>query len=256
MDINGKVAIVTGGASGLGEATVREFVKAGASVVILDINEVNGEKLAGELGNNALFFKCDITDESNVQNAVEFAVEKFGALHIAVSCAGTGLAIKTISRMGAHDLNSFNFLLNLNLVGTFNIARLSALQMSKQEPVNDDNERGVIVNTASVAAFDGQVGQVAYAASKAGIVGMTLPMARDLSRFGIRVCTIAPGTFDTPLLSLLPEDTKKALASQIPFPSRLGNPQEFGSLAKQIVTNTMLNGEVIRLDGALRMPPK
>ena len=256
MNIKGKTAIVTGGASGLGEATVKEFVTAGANVVILDIKEEQGNNLAKQLGDSVAFFKCDITNENDVKDAVGFAVEKFGGLHIAVNCAGTGLAIKTVSKMGPHDLNSFNFLVNLNLVGTFNVARLSAFQMSQQEPVNDDGERGVIINTASVAAFDGQIGQVAYAATKAGIVGMTLPMARDLARYGIRVCTIAPGTFDTPLLALLPEEAKKALASQIPFPNRLGKPEEFGQLAKHIVVNTMLNGEVIRLDGALRMPPR
>ena len=257
MDIQGKVAIVTGGASGLGKATVEAIVKKGGKAVILDIKEEEGKKVAEALGEgNAVFVKTDVTNEDEVKNAIKVAKEKFGGLHIAVNCAGTGIAMKTISKAGPHDLQSFLFIININLVGTFNVSRLAAYEMSQNDPVTEDGERGVIINTASVAAFDGQIGQVAYSASKGGIVGMTLPMARDLARYGIRVVTIAPGTFDTPLLGLLPDEVKKALAAQIPFPQRLGKPEEYAALALHIIENSMLNGETIRLDGALRMPPK
>ncbi len=257
MDIKGKVAIVTGGASGLGKATARAIVERGGKVAIIDIKEEQGREVERELGtDNALFVKTDVTSEEEVKNAISETVKKFGAIHIDVNCAGTGIAMKTISKAGPHDLQSFLFIININLVGTFNVARLSAYEMSKNDPLTEDGERGVIINTASVAAFDGQIGQVAYSASKGGIVGMTLPMARDLARYGIRVVTIAPGTFDTPLLGMLPEEVKKALAAQIPFPQRLGKPEEYAALALHIVENSMLNGEVIRLDGALRMPPK
>ncbi len=257
MEVKGKVAIVTGGASGLGKATVEAIVEKGGKAIILDLKEEEGKKLEKSLGTDkAVFVKTDVTSEDDVKNAIKVAKEKFGGLHIAVNCAGVGIAMKTVSKAGPHDLQSFLFVINVNLVGTFNVSRLAAFEMSQNEPLTEDGERGVIINTASVAAFDGQIGQVAYSASKGGIVGMTLPMARDLARYGIRVMTIAPGTFDTPLLGLLPEEVKKALAANIPFPQRLGRPPEYAALALHIIENSMLNGEVIRLDGALRMPPK
>jgi NAD(P)-dependent dehydrogenase (short-subunit alcohol dehydrogenase family) len=211
--------------------------------------------LAGEIGAHALFVKTDVTDEESVKNAIGAAISKFGALHGAINCAGIGVAEKTIGKEGPHSLVSFKRVIEVNLIGTFNVIRLAAAQMAQQEPA-PSGERGVIVNTASVAAFDGQIGQAAYSASKGGIVGMTLPIARDLARDGIRVVTIAPGLFDTPLLAGLPEKMRQALGAQIPFPSRLGRPSEYAALAQHIIENEMLNGEVIRLDGALRMPPK
>lgn len=254
MKIEGIVALVTGGASGLGEATLRALVSKGAKAVILDMNAEKGAKVAAELGDGVAFVETDVTDAEQVQAAIDKAAS-MGDLRVAVNCAGVGWAARTVNRKGeAHDFDLFKKVIQINLVGTFNVLRLSAAQMSKNEPV--DGERGVIVNTASIAAYDGQIGQVAYAASKGGVVGMTLPAARDLSRALVRVCTIAPGTFDTPMLASLPEEVRQALAAGIPNPQRLGDPAEFGALASHIVENAYLNAEVIRLDGALRMAPK
>jgi NAD(P)-dependent dehydrogenase (short-subunit alcohol dehydrogenase family) len=255
MQIAGSVALVTGGASGLGEATVRTILEAGGRAVILDRPNSNGEALARELGDAAAFAPADVTSEPDVQAAVAKAVERFGTVHIAVNCAGVGTAMRTVTREGPMPLAMFRLCIEVNLIGTFNVIRLAAAQMVKNTP-NADGERGVVVNTASVAAFDGQIGQAAYSASKGGVVGMTLPIARDLASMGIRVVTIAPGTFDTPMLGMMPESQRQILAAQIPFPSRLGQPREFAALARHIVENAMLNGETIRLDGALRMPPR
>jgi 3-hydroxyacyl-CoA dehydrogenase / 3-hydroxy-2-methylbutyryl-CoA dehydrogenase len=255
MNLKDAVAIVTGGGSGLGEATVREFVGAGARAVILDLPSSPGQKLAESLGESAIFTPGDVVSDKEVAAAIARAVAKFGTVHIAVNCAGIGRAMRTVTKEGPHSLDLFNRVVQVNLVGTFNAIRLAASQMVKNNP-NADGERGVIVNTASVAAFDGQIGQAAYSASKGGVVGMTLPIARDLASMGIRVCTIAPGTFETPMLAGLPDPARKALAAQIPFPQRLGQPREYAALARHIVENAMLNGETIRLDGALRMPPR
>jgi NAD(P)-dependent dehydrogenase (short-subunit alcohol dehydrogenase family) len=255
LNIAGKVALVTGGASGLGRATVEQLHDAGASVVIVDLSSSDGETVAKEMGDKVAFAATDVTSADEVQAAVSKAVEEFGGLHVAVNCAGVGWAERVINREGlAADLDRFEFVIRVNLIGTFNVLRLAAQQMAQQEP--DGEERGVIVNTASIAAFDGQIGQTAYSASKGGVAGLTLPAARDLSKALIRVVTIAPGTFDTPMLSGLPEEARQKLAAGIPHPHRLGDPKEFGMLARHIVENPMLNGEVIRLDGALRMPPK
>ncbi len=254
MNINGAVALVTGGASGLGEATVREFVGRGGRAMIVDLNEERGAELARELGDAAVFAKADVSNAGDVQAAVDQATA-MGTLRAAISCAGIGIGMRTIDKTGApHDLATFEKVVSVNLVGTFNVLRLAASAMSKNEP--EAGERGVVINTASIAAFDGQIGQVAYSASKGGIVGLTLPAARDLSKAQVRVVTIAPGTFDTPLLGMLGEDIRAALAATIPHPSRLGQPSEFGALACHIVENSYLNGEVIRLDGALRMAPR
>jgi NAD(P)-dependent dehydrogenase (short-subunit alcohol dehydrogenase family) len=255
MDISGTVALVTGGASGLGAATVRELIAAGGKVMIVDRLQSDGAALAEALGARAAFAAADVTSDGEVTAAVQRTVERFGAIHINVNCAGTGAAMKTTSKAGAMPLELFAKVIEINLIGTFNVLRLCAVQMAKNAP-NADGERGVVVNTASVAAFDGQIGQAAYSASKGGVVSMTLPIARDLAPVGIRVCTIAPGTFDTPMLAMLPEPQRQALAAHIPFPPRLGRPPEFAALARHIVENPMLNGETIRLDGALRMPPK
>ena len=255
MDPKDKVALVTGGASGLGEATVRALVSRGAKVVIADKSKERGEALASELGKSAAFVEADVTDETSMQGAVGAAKSRFGGLHIAVGCAGIGTAGRVLGKQGPFPLGLFQITINVNLVGMFNMMRLAAAAMSENEP-NAGGERGVIVTTASIAAYDGQIGQVAYSASKAGVVGMTLPVARELARFGIRVCTIAPGTFDTPMLGTLPEESRQALAANIPFPSRFGQPSEFAALALHIVDNAMLNGETIRLDAALRMPPR
>jgi NAD(P)-dependent dehydrogenase (short-subunit alcohol dehydrogenase family) len=255
VEIQHRTFLISGGGSGLGAATAQLLASAGAKVVIADVNSEKGEALAAEIGARALFVKTDVTDEESVKNAIGAAISKFGALHGAVNCAGIGVAEKTIGKEGPHPLASFKRVIEVNLIGTFNVIRLAASQMVQQEPA-PSGERGVIVNTASVAAFDGQIGQAAYSASKGGIVGMTLPIARDLARDGIRVVTIAPGLFDTPLLAGLPEKMRQALGTQVPFPARLGRPSEYAALAKHIIENEMLNGEVIRLDGALRMPPK
>jgi NAD(P)-dependent dehydrogenase (short-subunit alcohol dehydrogenase family) len=253
VEIQGKTFLVAGGGSGLGAATAQVLAASGGNVVIADIRRETGEATANEI--NARFIECNVADEEHVKNAIGLAVSTFGALHGAINCAGIGVAEKTVGKDGPHSLASFERVINVNLIGTFNVIRLAAARMAQQEPV-PSGERGVIVNTASIAAFDGQIGQAAYAASKGGIVGMTLPIARDLSRLGIRVVTIAPGLFDTPLLAGLPENVKQVLGASVPFPSRLGQPSEYAALAKHIIENEMLNGEVIRLDGALRMPPK
>jgi NAD(P)-dependent dehydrogenase (short-subunit alcohol dehydrogenase family) len=251
----GKTALVTGGASGLGRATVERLIEAGASVVIVDLPSSDGVTVAKELGDPVRFAAADVTNESEVQAAVETAVNDFGGLHVVVNCAGVGFPGRVLTREGsANDLDRFEFVVRVNLIGTFNVLRLAAAQIAKQDP--DGEERGVIVNTASIAAFDGQIGQAAYSASKGGIVGMTLPIARDLASKQIRCVSIAPGTFDTPMLAGLPEEARQKLAEGIPHPHRLGNPTEYAALVLHIVENPMLNGEVIRLDGALRMPPR
>jgi NAD(P)-dependent dehydrogenase (short-subunit alcohol dehydrogenase family) len=253
MHIDGSGALVVGGASGLGEATVRRLRDLGAKVTIADVNVEKGEKLASELGIG--FVPCDVREESQVQAAVERAATAEGGLRITVCCAGIGWAQKVTGSRGPHPLLPFETTIQINLIGTFNVLRLAATAMIETEPLEDD-ERGVCVNTASIAAYDGQIGQIAYAASKGGIVGMTLPAARDLAGQGIRVNTIAPGLFDTPLLAALPEEARQKLGAGVPFPQRLGAPSEYARLACDIVENRMLNGEVIRLDGALRMPPR
>jgi len=255
MDIEGTAATITGGASGLGAATAHEFLAVGARVALLDLPGSAGEALAKEMGERAIFCPCDVTVEEQVQAAIAKAVDAFGSIRIHVNCAGIGWAQRTVTREGAHPLAPFDRVVQVNLVGTFNGIRFAAERMAGNDP-DTYGQRGVIVNTASVAAYDGQIGQVAYAASKAGIVGMTLPVARDLSSLGIRCVTIAPGLFNTPLLAGLPEPAREALAANVPFPKRLGEPPEFASLVRAIVENPMLNGETIRLDGSLRMPPK
>jgi NAD(P)-dependent dehydrogenase (short-subunit alcohol dehydrogenase family) len=228
---------------------------AGGKVVILDRPQSDGANLATELGANAAFVAADVTSDTEVEAAVKQTLERFGAIHVAVNCAGTGAAMRTVTKQGPMPLAIFSKVIEINLIGTFNVLRLAAAEMAKNKP-NEEGERGVIVNTASAAAYDGQIGQAAYSASKGGVVAMTLPIARDLASLGIRICTIAPGTFDTPMLAMLPEPQRQALAAQIPFPSRLGRPPEFAALARHIIENPMLNGETIRLDGALRMPPR
>jgi len=254
MNIEGAGALVSGGASGLGAATARRLHQAGAVVTIADVNPEKGEALAAELG--VPFVQCDVREEAEVQVAVDKAAEAPGGLRIAVSCAGTGIPIKVASSRGPHPLEAFKVILDINLVGTFNLMRLAAFKMLSENEPNDEGERGVLINTASVAAFEGQIGQIAYSASKGGVVGMTITAARDLADKGIRVNTIAPGLFDTPLLGALPEEQRNALGAQVPFPSRLGRPEEYASLAAHIAENAMLNGETIRLDGAIRMSPK
>jgi len=255
MLIAGAGALVVGGASGLGEATARRLHAEGAHVTIADVNADKGDALAAELGERAQFLQADVTDAEQVQAAVDAAAELGGGLRISVHCAGVGWAERTVTKRGPHQLEFFEKVVAINLIGTFNALRLAAARMAEGEP-DEAGERGVCVNTASIAAYDGQIGQIAYSASKGGVVGMTLPAARDLSSLGIRVNTIAPGLFDTPLLAALPQEARDQLGAGVPFPKRLGRPEEYANLAAHIVTNTMLNGEVIRLDGALRMPPK
>ena len=254
MQTDGAIALVAGGASGLGEATARLLHAGGASVVICDLNAEKGEALAAELGERAQFVEANVLEPDQVQAAVDAATSG-GELRISVCCAGIGWAQRTVSKQGPHDLEIFSNVVKVNLIGTFNVLRLAATAMAANEP-DAGGERGVCVNTASIAAFDGQIGQVAYAASKGGIVGLTLPAARDLAGRGVRVVTIAPGLFDTPLLAALPAEQREALGAGIPFPSRLGLPDEYADLVGAIVANPMLNGETIRLDGALRMPPR
>ncbi|MCR9213334.1 MAG: 3-hydroxyacyl-CoA dehydrogenase [Proteobacteria bacterium] len=253
MDISAKAAIVTGGASGLGGATARMLAEAGAKVAILDMNEGAAEEMAAEIGGIAC--TVNVADDDSVAAAFNKARDAHGPARILVNCAGIGPAAKTVSSRGMHPLDKFEQVISVNLIGTFNCLRRAADDMSKMDPM-ESGERGVCINTASVAAFDGQIGQAAYSASKGGIVGMTLPIARDLSSVGVRVMTIAPGLFETPLLKGLPDDVQAALGASVPFPSRLGQPTEYASLARQIIENQMLNGEVIRLDGAIRMAPK
>jgi NAD(P)-dependent dehydrogenase (short-subunit alcohol dehydrogenase family) len=249
MEIQGKTAIVTGGASGLGAATVRMLQEAGGRVVILDLNE------PGQIGEAVRFARTDVSDAAQVVAAVQLAVEAFGAIHFAINCAGIGDPQKILGKDGPASLERFARVIKVNLIGTFNVARLAAAAMARND-ANANGERGVIVNTASVAAFDGQVGQASYSASKAGIAGMTLPLARDLAQTGIRVMTIAPGLFNTPMLASLPENVRASLGAMVPFPSRLGHPGEYAQLVRSIIENPMLNGEVIRLDGAIRMAPR
>ncbi len=253
MDISGSGALVVGGASGLGEATTRRLAEAGAVLTIADVNAEKGQAVADELG--ATFVQVDVREEEQVQAAVDQAAAADGGLRIAITCAGTGWAQKIANSNGPHPLQPFEIIIAINLIGTFNVLRLASAAMIGNEP-NADGERGVLINTASVAAFDGQIGQVAYSASKGGVVGMTLPVARDLAQYGIRVNTIAPGLFDTQLLAALPEEARESLGKTIPFPPRLGRPSEYAQLAEQIVVNPMLNGETIRLDGAIRMAPR
>ncbi|WP_175720585.1 3-hydroxyacyl-CoA dehydrogenase [Burkholderia anthina] len=252
MEIRGNVFLITGGASGLGAGTARMLAQAGGKVVLADLNETAGTALANELG--GVFVRCDVSSETDAQAAVD-AATRTGTLRGLVNCAGIAPAAKTVGKDGAHPLDVFAKTIGVNLVGTFNMIRLAAAAMAATAP-NDAGERGVIVSTASVAAYDGQIGQAAYAASKAGVAGMTLPIARDLARHGIRVMTIAPGLFETPMLLGMPKDVQDALGAMVPFPPRLGKPDEYAMLVRQIVENPMLNGEVIRLDGAIRMQPK
>ncbi len=255
MKVKGASALVAGGASGLGEATSRKLHAAGAGVVIADLNAEKGEALAAELGKRASFVEANVMEAEPVQAAVDAAAAAEGGLRVSVCCAGIGWAQRTAGKQGPHDLEIFHNVIKVNLIGTFNVLRLACAAMAGNE-VDEGGERGICVNTASIAAFDGQIGQIAYAASKGGIVGMTLPAARDMAGRGVRVVTIAPGLFDTPLLAALPEEAREALGAGIPFPSRLGTPDEYADLALHVVDNTMLNGETIRLDGALRMPPR
>ena len=253
MNVKGQAAIVTGGASGLGGATASALAAAGAKVAIFDVQDELGDNKAKELG--GLYVKTNVADGPNVEASVKAVVEKLGPPRVVVNCADIGRAARTISKSGPHDLGMFAQVIQVNLIGTFNVIRVASWAMSQAEPM-DDGERGVIINTASVAAFDGQIGQAAYSASKGGIAAMTLPLARDLSGVGIRVMAIAPGIFDTPMLSGMPDDLRASLGAMVPFPKRLGRPSEYAQLARDIIGNPMLNGEVIRLDGAIRMAPK
>jgi NAD(P)-dependent dehydrogenase (short-subunit alcohol dehydrogenase family) len=253
MDITDSVAVVTGGASGLGLATAQKLAEAGAHVVLLDLPRTDADQVVGRFGGGATYAVADVTDEAQVSAALDLA-EEVGPIRVVVNCAGIGNAFRTVGKNGPFPLAEFRRIVEVNLIGSFNVLRLGAERISRSSLLGE--ERGVIVNTASVAAFDGQIGQAAYAASKAGIVGMTLPVARDLASLQIRVVTIAPGTFDTPLLGTLPDDVRASLGAQVPHPSRLGDPAEFGALVAHIVANPMLNGEVIRLDGAIRMAPR
>jgi NAD(P)-dependent dehydrogenase (short-subunit alcohol dehydrogenase family) len=255
VDITGRTALVSGAGSGLGAATARMVVEAGGSVVIADVDAERGKQVADGLGERARFVATDVTDEDSVREAVAAAAGTGGGLAVAVSCAGIAPAERVLGRQGPHSLARFVACVQVNLVGTFNLTRLAAEAMAGNDP-GDDGERGVIVNTASVAAFDGQIGQAAYSATKAGVAGMTLPIARELARLGIRVLAIAPGIFDTPMLAAMPDQVRDSLGAQVPFPSRLGRPEEYAALVRHIVENRMLNGETIRLDGAIRMAPR
>ncbi|MDZ5473020.1 3-hydroxyacyl-CoA dehydrogenase [Bacillus sp. 31A1R] len=249
------IAVVTGGASGLGEATVRNIVANGGKAVILDLSVERGIHLEEELGSSVVFVKTDVTSEKEVREAIRRGIEQFGQINAVVNCAGIGVAGKLLSRKGVHNLETFSKVISINLIGTFNVIRLAAEAMVQNTP-NEEGERGVIISTASVAAYEGQIGQVAYSASKGGVVSMTLPLARELATSGIRVMTIAPGLFHTPMFDSLPEEARDSLGAMVPFPSRLGYPQEYARLVQSIIENPMLNGETIRLDGAIRMQPK
>ena len=256
MQIQNKVFLITGGGSGLGAATAKLLVSAGAKVVLADINAEAGAAQAAELGEaNVRFIRTDVCSEADGKAAVQLAVDSFGALHGLANCAGVAPAEKVIGRNGVHGLESFTRTININLIGTFNMLRLAAEAMARNEP-DAGGERGIIINTASVAAFDGQIGQAAYSASKSAVVGMTLPIARELARSGIRVMTIAPGIFETPMMAAMPQEVRDSLGASVPFPPRLGRPDEYAALARHIIENSMLNGEVIRLDGAIRMAAK
>lgn len=255
MQIKCSTFVITGGSSGLGLATARHLLELGGRAVLADVNEKTGAAAVAELGSSARFIRTDVTSEADCAAAVALAVKEFGGLHGAINCAGIGTPEKVLGKEGPHSLANFQRVININLIGSFNLLRLVAAQMQQNQP-NSEGERGVVINTASVAAYDGQIGQAAYAASKAGVVGMTLPIARELARFGIRVVTIAPGLFETPMMASLPKEAQDSLGKSVPFPPRLGRPHEFAMLAQQIVENVMLNGETIRLDGALRMAPK
>lgn len=256
MKLKDTVAVVTGGASGLGEATVLRIVENGGFATIIDMNEEKGAALVEKIGSDrALFVKANVASEEEVAVALNQTIEKFGAVHVAVNCAGIGIGERVVGKKGPHDLSRFKKVIEVNLIGTFNVIRLAAEKMTSNEP-NEEGERGVIINTASVAAFEGQIGQASYSASKGGIVGMTLPIARELAQFGIRNVTIAPGLIDTPLFGNLPEPARQALGAMIPFPKRLGYPEEYAHLATSIIENPMLNGDTIRLDGAIRMQPQ
>jgi len=252
MRIKDSIAVITGGASGLGEACVRSFCSLGGKVAILDVAPERGEKLANELGSNVIFINADVTSDESGRAGMEKAAAAFGTINVAINCAGVADPGKILSKKGPMSLAFFNRVIQINLVGTLNIIRLAVEQMVKNEP-NEEGEKGVIINTASVAAFDGQIGQAAYSASKAGVAGMTLPIARECADYGIRVMTIAPGLFDTPMMAGLPESVRVMLAQTVPFPKRLGRPTEYAALARHIIENPMLNGECIRLDGAVRM---
>jgi 3-hydroxyacyl-CoA dehydrogenase/3-hydroxy-2-methylbutyryl-CoA dehydrogenase len=256
MDLQDKVAFITGGASGLGLATAENFIAAGAKVMVFDLNEENAAKAAVELGENASYAAGDVADEDAVKAAIQKTVETFGALHINVNSAGIGAAARTLGKDGPMPLKTFEFIVRVNLVGTFNCLRLCAQAMQTNEPVTEDGERGVIVNVASVAAYDGQIGQAAYSASKGGVAGMTLPIARDLSRLGIRIVTIAPGIFETPMMKFAPPQVREPLIEMTQFPKRLGDPSEFAQTAAYIVNCGYINGEVIRLDSSIRMAPR
>ena len=255
MNIQNKTFVITGGGSGLGAATAQAIVGGGGNVVLIDVNATQGEAFAKQLGAQARYIKADVTSETDVKAAIALAISSFGNLHGAVNCAGVGAPAKVLGKEGPHALDIFQRIININLVGTFNVIRLAAAAMATNTP-DEGGERGVIINTSSVAAFEGQIGQAAYSASKGGVNAMTLPIARELARSGIRVMTIAPGLFDTPMMAGLPEAARESLGAQVPFPSRLGAPQEYAALAKHIIENIMLNGSVIRLDGAIRMAPK
>jgi NAD(P)-dependent dehydrogenase (short-subunit alcohol dehydrogenase family) len=255
MQIAGQSFLVSGGGSGLGAACVRMLVQNGGRVIIADLNPATGQRLADELGDNARFVRTDVADEASVRQAVTTAVQAFGTVHGSIQCAGIAVAEKMLGKSGPNPLESFVKVIQVNLIGTYNVLRLAAAEMARNTP-NAAGERGVIVNTSSVSAFEGQIGQAAYAASKGGVASLTLPLARELARNGIRVMAVAPGIFDTPLLAGLPEPARKSLGEQVPFPPRLGRPDEFAALVRHIIENEMLNGAVLRLDGALRMGPK
>ncbi len=256
MNIEGKVAVVTGGASGLGEATARRYHAKGCKIAIFDMNQQRAEDIIKQLGDNAVFYSVDVTSEQQVEKAIQATVERFAAIHICNNFAGIGIGVKTVGKDGAHSLDSFKKVIDINLVGTFNVLRLAALQMTKQEPVTEDGGRGVIINTASIAGYEGQMGQAAYSASKGGIIGMTLTIARDLADYGIRVNTIAPGLIHTPLFDTLPEKVYKALESSVLCPRRLGKADEIAHLSQYLVENDYMNGECVRMDGGIRMQPR